>query len=225
MTSQIPLNLSFIPSYSRQDYVVNSQNKQLIALLDAWPNWQNPWLLIEGEQGAGKTHLAHIFAHKMNAILIAEPKIDMHAIINQQQSLVIDLPLSPDAQPQDDLFHLINHVKESQKFGVILIEPINDIHFSLLPDLRSRLAQMMHFRLELPNDDTLRALVVKLLSDRQLALSGAQIHWLIPRLRRSYAFVQQYIANIDKASLADKKKITQTILKQELENLLNLQKY
>lgn len=222
MTSQIPLNLSFLPSYSRQDYVVNGQNKQLISLLDIWPKWQNSWLLIEGEQGAGKTHLAHIFASKMNAIFITDTKIDMHTIINQQQSLVIDMPLPVKQQSQDDLFHLINHVKESQKFGVILLEPLIEIDFPVLPDLRSRLAQMMRFRLELPNDDTLKALVIKLLSDRQLGLSGAQIQWLIPRLRRSYAFVQQYIANVDKASLADKKKITQTILKQELNNLLSL---
>lgn len=221
MTKQIPLNLSFLPSYRRQDYFVNSQNKQLIELLDIWPNWQNPWLLIEGEKGAGKTHLAHLFAHKLDALLITDTKTNMYSIMDKPQSIVIDMPISPEPQSQDYLFHLINHVKESQQFGVILVEPLQDTMFHILPDLRSRFAQMMHFRLELPNDDTLKALIIKLLSDRQLSLTTTQIQWLIPRLRRSYEFVQQYIINIDKASLAEYNKITQTILKQELEKLMN----
>ncbi|MFV0432038.1 MAG: hypothetical protein ACK5MJ_07695 [Alphaproteobacteria bacterium] len=220
MASQIPLDLSFEPSYRKEDYIINTQNKAIMQLYELWPCWNNPWILIEGEEGAGKTHLGHIFAEKMQAKMITDFDFNLYDILDSNQPLIVDVALPENAEHQDMLFHMINHVKESQQYGVFLTEPIDKLNFTLLADLHSRLRQMLSFRLEILDEHTLEALLVKLFSDRQLSLSLPQIKWLVPRVRRTYAFLRSYVAQVDKVSLASKEKITIKLLKQELENIL-----
>ncbi len=220
---QIPFDLAFKPSYQREDYIVNTQNKPIMAMLDAWPKWQSPWLFIEGKKGAGKTHLAHIFAEKLDAVLIKDLSVSINKLMTktENKSIVIDCGIDGDREKQKNLFHLINQVKQQQKYGVILSEPMDEQgDIIVLADLLSRLSQMPLFKLEEPDDDLLKALIVKLFSDRQLRITEAQINWMIPRIRRSFSFVEKYVDALDKASLAHKKSITQTMLKKELEALM-----
>ncbi len=219
---QIPLDLAFKPSYQREDYIVNDQNKAIINRLDCWPDWQSPWLLIEGSKGSGKTHLAHIFSQKFNGVYLKNLSMDIEQLMIKVEgkSIVIDCSINADKENQNKLFHLINHVKEQKQYGILFTEPMDDHEFVVLADLLSRLSQMPRFRLEMPDDALLKALIVKLFSDRQLKVAEAQVNWMLPRVRRSFEFVEKFVDIVDKASLARKKSITQSLLKKELEALL-----
>lgn len=219
---QIPLDLAFKPSYQKQDFIINHQNMAVMKMLDSWPAWQSPWLLIEGQKGSGKTHLAHIFAQKLNAVYLKNLSADIEKILTkiEGKSVVIDCSIDDDRETQNKFFHLINHIKEQQQYGVLFMEPMHDHDFVVLADLLSRISQMPRFKLLPPDDDLLKALIVKLFSDRQLKITEAQINWMIPRVRRSFEFIENFVNKVDKASLAHKKSITQSMLKKELEALM-----
>ncbi len=219
---QIPLDLAFKPSYQKQDFIVNHQNMAVMKMLNSWPAWPSPWLLIEGGKGSGKTHLAHIFAQKLEAVYLKNLSADIENILTkiEGKSVVIDYSINEDRETQNKFFHVINHIKEQQQYGVLFIEPMENQDFIVLADLLSRISQMPRFKLLPPDDDLLKALIVKLFSDRQLKITEAQVNWMIPRVRRSFEFVEEFVGRVDKASLAHKKSITQSMLKKELEVLM-----
>lgn len=219
---QIPLELSLPVSYKMQDYVIDTQNKPIVTLLNTFPHWNSRWVWIEGEVGSGKTHLAHMFQDIMQAKQIFTLSDNLEHIeqqLDQTACFVFDDNIPQNRHNQEKLFHMINMVNGFQGYGVILSEFINNEE-TLLPDLLSRLYQMMRFRLRPPDDALMRALLVKLFADRQLSLSLSQLNWLIPRMRRSYHFIQSFTAKVDVTSLSEQKGITQPLLKSVLEQML-----
>ncbi len=222
---QIPLNLTLPVSYAAENYVIDAQNTPIVTLVNQFPNWINRWVWVEGEIGSGKTHLAHMFQHKMQATQIFTFHDHLEHIqeqLEQSPLFVFDDNIPQDSKYQEKLFHMINMVNGRQGYGVILSEFIMD-ETLILPDLLSRLRQMMHFRLRPPDDALMRALLVKLFADRQLNLSLSQLNWLIPRMRRSYDFIRNFTANVDTASLSTQKGITQPLLRSVLDQMLEQQ--
>lgn len=219
---QIPLDLRLPISYKAQDYVIDVQNAPIITLLNQFPHWPARWIWVEGDIGSGKSHLAHMFCHKMQAVHIFTFDDDLEFVqqkLEQVPHLVFDDNIPQDQKRQEKLFHMINMTRGLQGYGVILSEFITNEQL-ILPDLLSRLHQMMRFRLRPPDDALMRALLVKLFSDRQLSLSLSQLNWLIPRMRRSYDFIRNFTANVDTASLSAQKKITQPLLRAVLDQML-----
>ena len=50
------------PAFSREAFTVSPANRRAFSLLDAWPDWPAPFLNLVGPDGAGKSHLARIWA-------------------------------------------------------------------------------------------------------------------------------------------------------------------
>ena len=59
---QLHLALSYRKAFGREDFVVAPCNQEAVSWIDKWPNWPVPCVLIYGEKGSGKTHLASIFS-------------------------------------------------------------------------------------------------------------------------------------------------------------------
>ena len=72
-----------------------------------------------------------------------------------------------------------------------------------LPDLTSRLRAITTVKIEPPDDDLLRALLVRLLADRQLSMPRALQDRLLRHLPRSPAALREAIARLDRISLGD----------------------
>ena len=62
MTEQLALEFPSRQAYGRADFLVAPCNQEAIAWIDRYPNWTTHALLIYGESGSGKTHLACIFS-------------------------------------------------------------------------------------------------------------------------------------------------------------------
>ena len=58
------------PAFSREAFHVSSANRRAFTLLDAWPEWPAPFLNLVGPDGAGKSHLARIWAEKASAYFV-----------------------------------------------------------------------------------------------------------------------------------------------------------
>ena len=62
VTAQLPLPLPHEPSFAREDFLAAPENAAALAMIDAWPRWPSPLMLLLGPPGSGKSHLGAIFA-------------------------------------------------------------------------------------------------------------------------------------------------------------------
>ena len=69
------------------------------------------------------------------------------------------------------------------------------------------------------DDALLSAMLVKLFSDRQLAVDPNLIPWLVTRMERSFSGAQTLVEALDKAALATKKRVNRGIAATVLDKL------
>ncbi|TIR44269.1 MAG: hypothetical protein E5X53_38855, partial [Mesorhizobium sp.] len=61
--------------YSRDELVVSGTNSQAVALVDRWPDWPSPVVVLAGPAGSGKTHLASIWRARAGAVKVDAGRI------------------------------------------------------------------------------------------------------------------------------------------------------
>src|SRR5262249_61146007 len=59
---QLALALDHAESYAREDFFAGPCNEAPLQLIEAWPDWPANAVALVGPEGAGKTHLAMIWA-------------------------------------------------------------------------------------------------------------------------------------------------------------------
>ncbi|WP_025898896.1 HdaA/DnaA family protein [Sneathiella glossodoripedis] len=216
---QIPLDFAFRSAVGREDFLVTSQNEEAVAWIDNWPNWPNPLLLIIGPSGSGKSHLAHIWAQKSNAVTLKSEDLcdlDINALteVARHNLILEDIGAGIAEKP---LFHLYNLVKENG--SSMLMTSRNSVRSwdIQLPDLKSRLGAIQIANIKQPDDSLFAAILLKLFTDRQIAVAPDVIQFLVMRLERSFSSALNAVRLIDSLSLSEKKKITIPLVKRILE--------
>src|ERR1700722_11118850 len=71
MPSQLILPLEHRAAMRRADFILAPGNQAAFAFIDRWPDWAAPAACLLGPPASGKTHLAHIWAERAGATLIA----------------------------------------------------------------------------------------------------------------------------------------------------------
>ena len=59
---QLALALDHSESFAREDFLTGPSNAAAFNLIERWPDWPDRVLLLLGPEGAGKSHLAAIWA-------------------------------------------------------------------------------------------------------------------------------------------------------------------
>jgi chromosomal replication initiation ATPase DnaA len=215
MPEQLPLPLPWRPALGRGDFFVAPSNAVALAQIDAWRGWPGGKLALTGPEGAGKTHLAHVWAADSGATLIAGAALaaaDLPALAAGGAVAVDDAAaVSGDRAAETALFHLHNLLAAAG--GRLLVtgrEPPARWPIAL-PDLASRLAAAGIARLDLPDDALITAVLAKLFADRQLAVAPALVPWLAQRCERSLAAAGRLVAQLDAAALASGRPITRAL--------------
>ncbi|MBI1953998.1 MAG: hypothetical protein HYS39_00150 [Proteobacteria bacterium] len=93
MVYQQPLPLKNKEDYSEKSFYVHPSNQEAYLWIKSWPSWPAPFCLIYGEEGCGKTHLAHLWQSLSNAVffdLYSSPPFQEHFYIleNLEQWLI-----------------------------------------------------------------------------------------------------------------------------------------
>ena len=211
--SQLPLALPHTPNYEREDFMRGPSNQAALRLIDSWPDWPQPIVILSGPAGAGKTHLAQIWSGlAAGVILPAQGLRDERLLphVAERRAIAIE-DLRPEQVPEAGLFHLINSVRELG--GTLLLtsrSPAEDWRVEL-PDLRSRLRQAASVALGAPGDELLRQVLVKLFADRQLVVEKPVIDYLISRMERSLGAAIGLVETLDKRALAGGRRITRAM--------------
>ena len=61
MTRQLAFDLPGRVALGRENFFVSPANALAVAALDGWRDWPERRMLLFGPEGAGKTHLAHVW--------------------------------------------------------------------------------------------------------------------------------------------------------------------
>ena len=64
---QLAFALPHAESFARDDFLIGSSNDAALATIERWPDWADRVLALTGPEGAGKSHLAAIWAEKAGA--------------------------------------------------------------------------------------------------------------------------------------------------------------
>lgn len=200
---QLPLALPHRAAMTRADFLVGAANAEAVALIDAWPEWPAPVVMLAGPVGSGKTHTVEMWRERTGGAVIAATDLDagsVDGLVEAGAVAVEDLH----AWPFDEagLFHLINRARE-KAVPLLLTSRVWATGLPLrLPDLASRLRAALPVELGEPDDDLLRRVLVKLFSDRQVAVEPAVVDYIAIRMERSLAEAGALVDLLDRESLA-----------------------
>ena len=197
---QIPLPLHYRSAEGERDYFVSDANRDAVAMLDRWPDWSAPVLLLTGPEGSGKSHLARIFEARVPT------------------TVADDLDRSHD---EEALFHGWNAATLDNPLLLVARTPPRDWSVRL-PDLASRLAATPAVAIAAPDDALLAAVLAKRFRDRGVAVTPDVVQWLTTRIERSFAAAANVIDVLDQAALAQGRAITVPLARATLEAQLGL---
>ncbi len=208
---QLALDLPARPALGRADFIVAPANRLALALVDSWPAWPAGRLAVAGPAGAGKSHLAHVWAARSGARLLPAarlPGLDPldwpgdAALVVEDADRLDALGPAPARAAEEALFHLCNRL--SAGGGSLMVSGRSAPAFwpLRLPDLASRLAVAPVAALEPPDDALLAAVLVKLFADRGIGVGPELIRYLLARMDRSFEAAERLVARLDREGLA-----------------------
>ncbi len=209
---QLVLALDHAVSFARDDFLAGPSNAAALALIDRWPDWPARVMALVGPRGSGKSHLATIWAEMAGARVLAASLLaetDLPTAVATGALVVEDL--DPDGLDERALFHLLNLAREQEAFVLLTTRSaLAGFHVSIR-DLASRLRAVPSVVLAPPDDTLLRALIVKLAADRQLAVDEALVNYVATRIERSFEAAHAAVARLDEEALRRHRPLTRAL--------------
>ena len=206
---QLVLDLGHRPALAREDFLVAPCNETAVSWLDRWPAWPSPLLVLVGGPGSGKSHLASVWQAQSGASRLSAANLvagDPWKWLRPTPACIVeDAPVGLDEQA---LLHLANAAAESEGHLLITSTAPPSRWGVRLPDLASRMRAAQMAMLDDPDDNLLAAVMVKLFTDRQVAVTPEVIAYVVPRMERSFAAARALVAALDKAAMAERRAVT-----------------
>jgi chromosomal replication initiation ATPase DnaA len=209
---QLAFALPHAESLTRDNFLEGPANAAGLALVDSWPEWPNRIMLLIGPEGAGKSHLAAIWAEQAGARSIPAHALTAAAVPGALATgaLVVEDLNAPDFDERA-LFHLMNLAGEDGAFVLVTARVPPSASQVELRDLRSRLRAVPTISLLPPDDGLFRALIVKFCADRQMAIDESVVSYLATRIERSYAAARQAVELLDGEALRLGRPVTRAL--------------
>ena len=209
---QLALALEHAENFARDDFLSGTCNAAALALIDSWPQWANRSVVLTGPEGSGKSHLAAIWSEAAGARLVAARALEQVQVpaALATGALVIE-DVAADTFDERALFHVLNLAREQDAF-VLLTARMPPAHWRVaIRDLESRLKALPIVSLAPPDDALLRAVLVKLFADRQIAVEQTLISYVATRIERSFAAARTVVGMLDIEAMRRKRALTRAL--------------
>ncbi|MHA6288389.1 P-loop NTPase family protein [Maricaulis sp. CAU 1757] len=216
MTAQLALHWPAREDFSADSLIEGPSNSAALAALSRWQSWPKHVLALTGPEGAGKSHIAAIWARDTAAATLrASTLADRLTSLPQGHCLVVE---DVDRGCDDDaLFHVLNRAAKGEIPGLLLTARSTPVLWpARLPDLVSRLRALPHTPIAEPDDEVLTQLIEKQLRDRGAPIRPGVIEYLLPRMERSVSAVRVLVDRLDKLALVKKTPITRAVAREVL---------
>jgi chromosomal replication initiation ATPase DnaA len=208
---QLALALDHAESYAREDFLSGPCNEGALTLIDGWPDWPGSAMALVGPEGSGKTHLAMMWAATSGARIISARALgeaELPSALATGALVVEDAATNADERA---LFHLLNLGREEKASLLFTARATPAAWQVVIPDLVSRLRALPVVTLQAPDDAMLRAVIVKLATDRQLALDESVVGYLLTRIERSFAAARAAVMALDNEALRQGRPATRAL--------------
>jgi chromosomal replication initiation ATPase DnaA len=210
--TQLALALDHAESQAREDFLAGPSNAAALALIERWPDWPSRTVLLRGPEGSGKSHLAAIWARQSGARTLS-PRALRRAEIPAALAtgaLVLE-SLAEGRFDEAALFHLLNLAREERAYVLITARTAPGAWQIGVADLASRLRALPVVAMTAPDDALLRAVFVKLFTDRQVSVDESLVSFLATRTERSFAAARAAVDRLDREALRLHRPITRTL--------------
>ena len=209
-STQLPLTLTYRKAFGRSDFIVAPCNREAVGWIDRWPDWPGPAVLILGESGAGKTHLASIFSeYHLDAADLTDdfmPYFQRKIVVENLERLASETAL----------FHLFNFIRD---LGGSLLMTARALPDFTLKDLKTRIQAVPKAVITMPDETVLRDVLKRTMAERQIFVDEAVLNYALTHMPRSFQSVQELIRRADLMSLAQGRKITVPVIREVLNEM------
>lgn len=215
---QLPLAFSHQTATGRDDLLVAAPLHAAVSIVDEWPRWPAPVVILVGPQGSGKSHLASIWKHTSEAKAIS-PHAGADAARAAEHGPVLFEDADRNGFDDTELFHVINTVRE---YGTSLLITTREWPAAwpvTLPDLRSRLKAATVVEIGEPDEDLLGQVLMKLFADRQLYMDDKLVSYIVARMERSLNMAQTIVERLDRLGLSRGTRISRAMAAEVLTEL------
>ncbi|MFN3077009.1 MAG: HdaA/DnaA family protein [Alphaproteobacteria bacterium] len=220
---QLLLDFGHRPALGREDFLVAPGNREAVSWLEAWPRWPAQALALCGPPGCGKSHLAQVFATATGAALLPAAELDREqparSLATATGGKVVIVEDADRGVDEVSLLHLYNVLAQSGG-GLLLTARLPPARWGIrLPDLASRLATLPVATIAAPDDTLMRAVLVKLFTDRQLRVTPEIVEFLLRHMERSFSVARAVVAAADSIAMAEHRPITVPLVAEVLRRL------
>lgn len=212
---QLPLEFRHEAATGRDDLVVSDPVSAAASIIDRWPAWPSPVVIITGPEGSGKSHLAEVWTRKSAAVRV-RAVVGSDAVERASEGAVLVEDVDREGFDETQLFHLINAVRSAGTSLLITARSWPMAWGVTLPDLASRLKAATVVEIGPPDDLLLGQILVKLFADRQLLADDRVIAFIVPRMERSLAAAQAIVERLDRLALARGTRISRALASEVL---------
>jgi chromosomal replication initiation ATPase DnaA len=207
---QLAFDLPADQALTRADFFPAPSNAHALQAVDGWQDWPGQKLLLIGPEGAGKTHLARIWAAMSNASILNAETLGTADLAPLAGQAVVVEDADRIGPAEAELFHLHNLVTAAGALLLTARTPPRDWGLRL-PDLISRMQATPIATLHAPDDALLSAVLVKLFADRQVEVPANLIPYLVSRMPRSIKAARRLVAVLDARALEAGRPITRAL--------------
>ena len=211
---QVPLDLAHPVGQSRDDLVVAPSNAEALALVERWPDWPSPVVVLAGPAGSGKTHLAAIWREESGAADLTDQGFSPQAVEVASRGAVLIDDIDSGQIDETGLFHLINAVRQAGTSLLLTARRFPAAWGVRLPDLESRLKAAAMVEIREPDDALLAVVLTKLFADRQVEVDPHVVQYVARRIERSLSSASAVVARLDRAALEQKTRIGRALAAQ-----------
>ena len=209
---QLALALPHAESFAREDFLTGAPNEAALAMIERWPDWPDRALALVGPEGAGKSHLAAIWAEIAGARRVSARALGETDLLG---ALATGALVIEDASGAARRARAVPPAQPDARGGGLPADHGADCAGALeRRAARSRVAPACAFRpstLSAPDDALLRAVLVKLFADRQLGVDESLIGYLVTRIERSFAAARAAVETLDREALRMKRPVTRAL--------------
>ena len=206
MEKQLYFDMDCEPSFDESNFVITQSNRDAFEYINKWPQWTTNNIVLFGNAGVGKSHLAHIWLKKSNGIKLDLVEINTKMIEKHKNVLIEDI--DGNQINYNNLFHVINLIREINGSLLLTSKFSPTSLITKIPDLNSRIRSFSPVKIDTPDDYLLEIIILKIFSDKNIMVDEKVIKFLLRRVDRSISDIILLIKRINEKSMEEKRPIT-----------------
>jgi len=220
MAIQLPLHIGLRDAATFTNYY-RADNAQVVEQCEQCATRSGEqFVYLHGVNGTGKSHLLQAVCHAAAENNLQAVYLPMHQCIAMSTAIfeglehmdivcIDDLDaIAGNAQWETALFHLFNRVRDAGAYLVIAANANTQELGLALPDLQSRLAWGLAFRLQSLDDAQLAAALQMRAGVRGIELADEVAAYILKRCPRDMNAVFELLEKLDHESLVAKRRLT-----------------